>query len=217
MTYLVTFLEGIMSFISPCMLPLLPVYLSFFAGGDEGERKKAGRIVCFVIGFTFSFMVLGLLFSVIGRLVSTHQIIVNLVCGAIMILFGLHYMDIIHLKLFGRGTAGKPIYSYASALVFGIIYPVNMTPCIGVFLGSALALAATSASLWQGVSLLLVYSLGLGIPFVISAVLISRLDVLFTAIKKHYSIVSRVCGIFLIAVGILTACGVMNRLLRLFI
>lgn len=217
MTYLITFLEGIMSFISPCMLPLLPVYLSFFAGGEEGERKKAGRIVCFVIGFTFSFMVLGLVFSVIGKLVSTHQTIMNIVCGALMILFGLHYLDIIHLKFFGHGGAGRPVYTYASAFVFGLIYPVNLTPCIGAFLGSALVLAAASASMWRGVSLLLVYSLGLGIPFVLSAILISRLDVLFTAIKKHYNIVSRVCGIFLIAVGVLTCFGLMNRFVGLFV
>ena len=217
MIYLVTFLEGIMSFISPCMLPLLPVYLSFFAGGDEGERKKAGRIVFFVIGFTFSFMVLGLLFSVLGKLVSAHRIAVNIVCGALMIVFGLHYLDRIHLPFLKGGGRGKPVYSCASALVFGLIYPVNLTPCIGVFLGSALALAAASASLWKGVSLLFVYSLGLGIPFVLSAILISRLDVLFFAIKKHYGIVNRVCGIFLIIVGILTACGVMNRLMLLFV
>ena len=211
MNYLITFLEGIMSFISPCMLPLLPVYLTYFAGGSEGERRHIGRIFCFVAGFTFSFMVLGLMFSVLGRLVKTHQTAVNIVCGVLMILFGLHYLEILKLPSIRRSSSGRPVYNYFSAFVFGLIYPVNLAPCVGAFLGSALALAATTGSVGQGTLLLLLYSLGMALPFVLSALFISHLDVLFTAIKKHYGIVNRISGIFLIVVGILTACGVLNR------
>lgn len=213
MTYLITFLEGIMSFISPCMLPLLPVYLSYFAAGSEYERKRTGRIFCFVAGFTVSFIILGLLFSALGKLVSRHQTAVNIVCGVLMIVFGLHYLEIIRLPFFRTNTRTRPVYSYLSAFVFGLVYPVNLTPCIGVFLGSALALAATTGSVLKGASLLFVYSLGMGLPFVLSALLVSRMDVLFGKIKAHYNIINRVCGIFLITVGVLIACGLFNRII----
>lgn len=213
MTYLITFLEGIMSFISPCMLPLLPVYLSYFAAGTESERKRTGRIFCFVAGFTVSFIILGLLFSALGKLVSRHQTAVNVVCGILMIIFGLHYLEIIRLPFFQRNSTARPVYNYLSAFVFGLIYPVNLTPCIGAFLGSALALAATTGSVLKGASLLFVYSLGMGLPFVLSAILVSRMDILFNKIKAHYNVINRVCGIFLIIVGILIACGVFSRLI----
>lgn len=217
MTYLITFLEGIMSFISPCMLPLLPVYLTYFAGGSEGERRKVSRIIFFVIGFTVSFMILGLVFSAIGRFALRHQTVLNIVCGALMILFGLHYLEWIRLPFFKGTNSARPVYSNLSALVFGLIYPINLTPCVGAFLGSALAMAATTGSALKGTMLLLVYSLGMGLPFVLSAFFISHLDVLFNSIKKHYAIVNRVCGIFLIATGILIACGVLNRFLGMLV
>lgn len=203
-----------MSFISPCMLPLLPVYLVYFAGGSEGERKNYSRIFFFVIGFTVSFMILGLVFSVIGRFAGRHQTLVNIICGAAMILFGLHYLEVIRLPFFKGTNSTRPVYSNLSALVFGLVYPINLTPCVGAFLGSALAMAAASGSAMQGAILLFVYSLGLGLPFVLSAFFISHLDVLFNKIKQHYTAVNRVCGIFLIVTGVLIACGLMNRFLN---
>ena len=106
----------------------------------------------------------------------------------------------------------KSINGVFSAFVFGVIYSVNLTPCVGAFLGSALMLASASASKWQGLWLLLVYSLGLGVPFLISAILIDNLKGLFSKIKKHYKIINLVCGIFLIFVGVAMMLGLLDKL-----
>lgn len=214
MTVLITFLEGVLSFLSPCMLPLLPVYLSYFAGGGRG-RARGGRILAFIAGFTLSFMVLGLLFSALGALLARHQTLVNLLCGALMILFGLSFLDVVRLPQ-PRGGKQVAVYDVFSAFVFGLIYPINLTPCVGAFLGAALALAASSGSAGRGALLLFVYSLGLGLPFALSAYLAGRLDSFFKAVKAHYDVVNRVSGALLILAGILTATGVMGRWMSLF-
>lgn len=216
MTYLITFLEGIFSFLSPCMLPLLPVYLTYFAGNADREKGSGlPRTLAFVAGFTVSFLVLGLLFSALGSLLRAHQTAVNLVCGLIMIGFGLSCLGLFHLPQLGQGQSRVQVGGVFSAFLFGLLYPVYLTPCIGAFLGSALALATASGSMTQGVLLLLLYALGLGIPFVLSALIMSHLDLLFQKIKAHYDVVNRICGIFLIAVGLLMVLGVFDRLLNL--
>ena len=216
MTYLITFLEGIFSFLSPCMLPLLPVYLTYFAGNaDKESGSKLPRTLAFVLGFTLSFLVLGLLFSAIGSLLRAHQTVVNLVCGAIMICFGLSYLNVIRLPQPSHGQSRVKVAGVFSAFLFGLLYPVYLTPCIGAFLGSALAMATASGSMIQGAILLLLYALGLGIPFVLSALIMSHLNVLFQKVKAHYDVVNRVCGVFLIVVGVLMMLGVFDRLLNL--
>ena len=216
MTYLITFLEGILSFLSPCMLPLLPVYLSYFAGNADKHDGKGSRIPAFILGFTLSFMVLGLLFSALGAMLARYQTVVNLVCGALMLLFGLSCLDVIRLPRVFSGAKQVRVVDSLSAFLFGIVYPLNLTPCVGAFLGSALALATASGSAAKGALLLLVYSLGLGIPFVLSAYLISRLNSFFTAVKSHYAVVNRVSGALLIVAGLLTASGLMSRWMSLF-
>ena len=214
MTGLITFLEGIFSFLSPCMLPMLPVYLSYFAAGRENSRRaQLARILAFILGFTVTFVALGLLFSTLGRLLARYRTYVNIVCGAVMILFGLNVMELIRLP-FGGGTAGgRQSGGLLSAFVFGVVYSLNLTPCVGVYLGSALLLAAASGSAARGAVLLLLYSLGLGVPFVLSALLAGHLDVLFAGIRRHYALFNRICGVFLIVIGIVMACGWMDRLI----
>ena len=197
------------------MLPLPPVYLSYFAGGGEG-RGRGGRILAFICGFTLSFMVLGLTLSALGALLSARQRLVDLVCGALMALFGLNILGVVRLPQPRVGGKQIAVYDVFSAFVFGLIYPINLTPCVGAFLGSALALAASSGGAARGALLLLVYSLGLGIPFALSALLMGRLDVFFKAVKEHYDVVERISGGLLILAGILTAAGVMGRWMRLF-
>lgn len=216
MQYFITFLEGLISFISPCMLPMLPVYISYFAGNADKKHKTVFRAVSFVCGFTLLFTALGLFAGTLGAFLSKYQTVVNIVCGAIVVLFGLSYLEIIKLPFF-KGMKGKnKITGIASAFLFGLIYSISLTPCVGAFLGSALMLASTSGGAVKGTLLLLVYSLGLGIPFVASAVLIEKLNGVFTFIKKHYKVINTVCGIFLIVVGILMAAGLMNTLLAFF-
>ena len=216
MRFFITFTEGIISFISPCMLPMLPVYISYFAGGEEKKKYIFVRSLAFTAGFTVVFCLLGLFAGSVGAFLSEYRTVLNIVCGALVIVFGLSYLDIIPLKFLkgikGRHEAG----SVLSAFLFGMIYSVSLTPCVGAFLGSALMLAASEGGALTGLSLLLVYSLGLGIPFVLSAVLLDRLRGAFSFIKRHYNIINIVCGIFLILVGITIALGKLDRILAIF-
>ncbi len=216
MHFLLTFLEGIISFISPCMLPMLPIYVSYFAGGADKKRHVFARSLAFVLGFTSVFCLLGLFAGTVGAFLATYRTAVNVVCGLLVILFGLSYLEVIPLPFFKGMQGGKKVTSFFSAFLFGIIYSVSLSPCIGAFLGSALSMAATAGTAAQGVLLLLCYSLGLGMPFLFSALLIDRLSGAFTWIKKHYRVINLICGIFLILVGVLMACGMINLLLAAF-
>ena len=219
MQYLITFLEGIISFISPCMLPLLPLYISYFTAdsdSDENNRKKVFfRALAFVAGFSIVFCVLGLFAGTLGAFLRKYKIILNIVCGVIVIVFGLSYLEIIPLPFFKGMRRSHKATSVASAFVFGLIYAVSLSPCIGAFLGSALMLASTSGSVLKGVTLLFTYSLGMGIPFLLSAVLLDKLKNTFHTIKKHYKVISTVCGVFLIVTSVIMATGLMDKVLGL--
>ncbi len=213
MQYILTLLEGFISFISPCMLPMFPIYLSYFAGEENEKKKILPRALSFVGGFSLVFCLLGVLAGTVGTFLKEHQTAVNLVTGLIVILFGLSYLDIISIPFFKGVKTGQNIRGAFSSFLFGMVFAVSLTPCVGAFLGSALMLAASVGGVWQGLALLAVYSLGLGVPFVISAVLIDQLKTAFTFVKKHYRVVQTVCGIFLILVGLLMAFGLFPKLL----
>ena len=215
MQYAITFLEGIISFISPCMLPMLPIYISYFAGGSDNKHRILIRAICFVLGFTVTFSLLGLFAGTLGSFLTKYQTAVNIITGSIVIIFGLSYLEVINLPFFKGMQSGKKIDSAFSAFLFGMIYSISLTPCVGAFLGSALMLASTSSTAMTGLLLLITYSLGLGIPFVLSAVLIDKLNTAFEFIKKHYKVINLVCGMFLIAVGFMMAFGLLGKLLAL--
>lgn len=218
MQYFISFLEGIITFISPCLLPMLPIYISYFAGGGERSTKKTVvNALGFVLGFTVVFTVLGALAGTLGSFLIKYQTIVNIVCGAVVIFFGLNFLGVLKLNLF-RGMSGEietENMGFFSAMLFGMIFSVGWTPCVGAFLGSALMLASTQGQMLKGVVMLLCYSMGLGIPFLISAVLIDKLKGAFLFIKKNYHIINVICGIFLIIVGVGMATGVLGRLLSM--
>lgn len=211
MEYLLTFIEGIISFISPCMLPMLPLYISYFAGSDNIKSKTFVKALAFTAGFTTVFCILGLAFGSIGSAFGGNRT-VNIICGAVVVLFGLSYLDVIKLPLFRGSAKAMKITGVASAFLFGVVFSVSLTPCVGVFLGSALALASGSGTVIKGLLMLLAYSAGLGIPLVISALLIDSLKGAFNAIKKHYRVINAVCGIFLIIVGISMMSGLFTKL-----
>ena len=217
MQILITFLEGILSFLSPCMLPMLPLYLTYFAGHAEGEEKKRRATVvhalAFVLGFTVVFSLLGVFAGVAGVFLARHRAAVNAVCGVVVILMGLSVMEIIPLPFFRGMKGGVQIRGFFSAFLFGAVYSVSLTPCVGAFLGSALMLASSAGSVRYGFLLLFVYSLGLGIPFVLAAVMIDRLRSVFGWVKRHYRAFNIVCGCFLVLLGIAMAFGWMNRLM----
>jgi len=216
MTYFISFLEGIITFISPCLLPMLPIYISYFAGGGERTtRKTLNGALGFVLGFTVVFMAMGALAGTLGSFLKTYQTAVNIISGLVVISFGLNFLGVIPLDLF-RGSkkameTGGP--AFFSAFVFGVIFSLGWTPCVGAFLGSALMLASQQGKALTGILMLLCYSLGLGIPFLISAVLIDKLKSTFDFIKRHYRVINLVSGSLLILVGILMATGLLGCLL----
>ncbi len=215
MQYLITFLEGIISFISPCMLPLLPVYVSYFAGGADKKSNPLPSALSFVLGFTAVFCSFGVFAGTLGGFLARYETAVNVVCGLIIILLGLSFLNIIHLPHLQITHSGPEIKGVFSAFIFGVVFSVSHTPCVGAFLGSALMMASASGTLAKGVLLLLAYSLGLGIPFVISALILGRLTVLFAWIKKHYGVINTVCGVFLVIIGLLMMFGIMHRIQHL--
>ena len=216
MQYFITFLEGVVSFLSPCMLPMLPVYVSYFAAGSPKKSRAFVRSGLFVLGFTAVFTLMGLFAGTVGGFLSRHQRWVDLVCGLVVILFGLSYLEVIRLP-FLKGVDDVPMaQGLFSAFLFGMIYSVSLTPCVGAFLGSALMLAGSAGGAGKGALLLLVYSAGLGIPFVLSTLLLSALQDAFDRIKRHYTLINRICGGALVLLGLLMASGPMSRLLALF-
>lgn len=216
MEFVITFLEGFISFISPCMLPMLPLYISYFAGGADKKHKVFLRAFSFILGFTVVFSLLGLFAGTLGAFLKEYKTVVNIVGGLLIVVFGLSYLEVIKLPFFKGMQSGRTANTVVSAFLFGIIYSVSLTPCIGAFLGSALALAGTSGTAVKGVLLLVTYSLGLGAPFLLSALLIEKLNTAFTFIKKHYRVINIVCCCFLILVGILMACGLMDAITAVF-
>lgn len=217
MQFVITFLEGLISFISPCMLPLLPLYISYFAGGADKKHRVFLRALSFIAGFTLVFSLLGLFAGTLGAFLARYRTAVNIISGLIVVVFGLSYLDIIKLPFFKGMQKGRTANSVISAFLFGIIYSVSLTPCIGAFLGSALMLASASGTALRGVMLLVTYSLGLGVPFVISAVLIEKLNSAFAFIKRHYRVINICCGLFLIAVGVLMMFGLMSAVMSVFV
>lgn len=218
MQYFISFLEGIITFISPCLLPMIPIYVSYFAGGGQRDWRRSLKCALgFVLGFTVVFMLLGALAGTLGSFLTRYQTAVNIVMGLIVIFFGLHFLGIIKVNLF-RGSQRQVDTSnlgFVSSMVFGMVFSIGWTPCVGAFLGSALALASQQGSVVVGVAMLLCYSLGLGIPFIISALLIDRLKGAFNAIKRHYDVINKVCGALLIVIGLAMATGLLGKLLAL--
>ena len=218
MQYFISFLEGIITFISPCLLPMLPIYVSYFAGGGERSTKKTVvGALGFVTGFTIVFTALGALAGTIGSLLIKYQTVVNIVSGLIVIIFGLNFLGVLNFNFFHgiRKNVDTENMGFFSAALFGMIFSIGWTPCVGAFLGSALMLAATQAHMVKGVLMLLSYSLGLGIPFIVSAVLIDKLKGAFNFIKSNYEIINKISGVFLILVGLSMATGLLGRLLSL--
>ena len=216
MQYVISFLEGIVTFISPCLLPMLPIYISYFAGGERSTAKTLRCASGFVLGFTAVFVAMGALAGTVGSFLIRYQTIVNIVLGGIVVLFGLNYLGVLKLNLFKgmQGEVKTADMNFWSALVFGMVFSVGWTPCVGVFLGSALMLASQQGSALTGTLMLLCYSLGLGVPFLISAVLIDQLKGAFTFIKRNYAVVNKVCGSLLILVGVLMATGMLTKVLN---
>lgn len=208
MEYLLIFLEGIASFISPCVLPMIPIYIAYFTGENENNLKKSVlNAVGFVLGFTAVFLLLSVFASQLGGFVSQNMRYLKIAFGILIIVFGLNYMEILKIKLLNKATEIKydtKNLHFFKSLLFGAVFSISWTPCIGAFLSSALLLIAKNQDLVKGIILILIYSIGLGIPFIISTVLIEKIKVVFNFIKKNYNIIRKASGVLLIIMGIYT-------------
>ncbi|MCL2215595.1 MAG: cytochrome c biogenesis protein CcdA [Defluviitaleaceae bacterium] len=230
MQYALLFLEGIITFISPCLLPMLPVYVSYFAGGEaekSGGKASLRNAAGFVLGFTIVFVALGAFAGSIGGLLLDYSTAVNIITGLVVVMFGLNYLGFLpasrfrftlmpaRKKLKTIGTAAKTL-TFPSAFLFGIVFSIGWTPCISAFLGAALLRASQQGHMAEGMFMLFVFSMGLGLPFIASAVLIHRLKNAFDFIKKHYRIINCLSGGLLVLVGILMMTGIFGRFMALF-
>jgi cytochrome c-type biogenesis protein len=197
---------------------MLPIYISYFAGGGNRSTSKTLKSALgFVTGFTIIFVALGALAGVVGGFLREYRTIVNIVLGLIVILFGLSFLGVFKLSFFkgSNRNVNTENMSFFSALLFGIVFSIGWTPCVGAFLGTALSLAAQQAHVVEGMIMLLVYSLGLAVPFIISALLIDYLKNAFNWIKKHYNVINVISGVFLIIIGLLMAIGKFEQLMGL--
>lgn len=220
-------LAGLVSFLSPCVLPLVPPYLVYLGGttmdqltdesGVDSEvwRKVVLASVCFVLGFTTVFVALGAGASVVGQFIQTYKQELSMVAGGIIILFGLHFLGIFKIGLFYRearyqtNTQGA---SYIGAYIIGLAFAFGWTPCIGPILATILALAANEASLAAGAKMLLAYSLGLGIPFILAAVAVRPFLSFMHKFKRHLGTMEKIMGLLLVLTGIMFLTGSMNFL-----
>lgn len=218
MQYFIAFLEGIITFVSPCLLPMLPVYISYFAGGENNRKRTLCNALAFIAGFTVVFLALGAFAGTVGAALQRYKTAVNLVTGGIVVIFGLNFSGILKIGFLNRTKKPdvqiKP-EGIVSTFLFGMIFSIGWTPCVGAFLGSALMLASDRGTMGEGLLMLLLYSMGLGIPFLASALLLDRLKETFRFIKRNYLWINRICGIFLIIVGISMMTGLLGRLLAI--
>jgi cytochrome c-type biogenesis protein len=217
-TYFGALLAGLLSFLSPCVLPLVPPYLCFLGGTTfdqlTGEDETPSHVyktvvmssVVFVLGFTTVFVILGATATAAGQLLAANLPLLAKIAGVVIIIAGLHFLGVIHLPILHREAryhADSRPAGLIGAYVIGLAFAFGWTPCIGPVLGAILAVAAGEGSVRQGISLLFVYSLGLGIPFVIAAIAIRPFLSTMQRFKKHLDTVEKVLGGFLVLTGIL--------------
>ena len=213
------FVAGVLSFVSPCMLPLVPGYLSFVSGVSLEEMRAGGNSVgtssrrqvfiasiAFVIGFSLVFVALGASASAIGQYLMEHLSVLGKVAGVFIVLFGLHMMGVLRIDVLYREkrvqTQRKPT-GPLGALLVGIAFAFGWTPCIGPILAGILAIAAAQETIGQGVRLLAVYSAGLGIPFLITSLAINQFFQATARIRRYYQAIEVASGALLVAVGVL--------------
>ncbi len=217
LSVLVAFAAGLFSFLSPCVLPLFPSYLSFITGMsvDElrtpvrpgtGRRRVLGHSLAFILGFSMVFVGLGASFSVLGQSLVDYRDLIRRVGGVLIILFGLYIAGILRVSWLGRYQTvqlrSKPAGFIGSWLV-GVTFAIGWTPCVGPILGSILSLAGTAETVSTGIALLSAYSAGLALPFLLSSLALGTFLVAFRRFRRWIPVVERTAGLLLIVVGIL--------------
>jgi cytochrome c-type biogenesis protein len=218
---LVAAVAGVLSFLSPCVLPIVPPYLAFMAGASMDEMSSGRRdprvlraAAFFVLGLSTVFLLLAFAASAFGRVLLAHQETLTMAAGAVIMLFGLHFLGLIRLPLVGREarfTAAASTGTALGAYVFGLAFAFGWTPCIGPVLGAILSLAAADPSLERGLLLMAAYAFGLGIPFLLTALFLGRALGLMAGIKRHMRAVEIATGVLLVLVGLMMLTGAFSR------
>jgi len=214
MAYLTAFLEGIISFISPCILPILPLYFSYLAGGVADEAEKGVLLknsLAFVFGFTILFVALGAASTTVGQFLKDHLLLMNRIGGVLLILFALNNLGVVLVKAVNSNhkfqLKSMANMNIPKSILFGFVFALGWTPCVGPFLGAALMQAANAALIYKGMLTLFFYAMGLAIPFLFASVLLEQLEGVFASIKKHSNAISVVSGVILLAFGISLVLG----------
>ncbi len=216
----ISFTAGLLSFLSPCVLPLIPSYVTFVTGlslEDVGHSRRTALIhsLLFVLGFTLIFLSLGATATALGRLLGYHRDWIGRVGGVLVILLGFYLLGVFNIGALSRERrfhiADKPV-GYLGTVLVGIAFGAGWTPCIGPILGGVLTYTASSADLGRGMVLLTAYSLGLAIPFIAAALAVERFVGFFQRFRTHMAWVSRAAGALLIAVGLLMVTNYMTIL-----
>jgi cytochrome c-type biogenesis protein len=207
--FLLALLNGMLTFISPCILPLLPVYLFFLAGNRAPEQKDNRLLLntfAFVAGFSVVFTLLGTTASALGSFLNENTLLLRRISGSVMMIMGLNFLGIVDIGFLNKGKGPVTVKNNArlfSSLVFGVVFAAAWSPCLTAFLGSLLLLASNQETVIGGSLLLLTFSAGLGIPFLLASLLYEKLTAAFDFIKKNYRTIRTASGILMIAAGLL--------------
>ena len=205
------FTAGLLSFLSPCVLPLIPSYVTFVTGVslDDVTRVKRSALIhalLFVLGFTLIFLLLGATATLLGRALLAYRIWISRIGGLLIVVFGLYMMGVLNVGLFSRERrvhlADKPI-GYVGSVIVGLAFGAGWTPCIGPILGTILVFTSTSADFERGMSLLGAYSLGLAVPFVLAALAMQHFLTFFARYRHRMIVVTRVSGAVMVVLGLL--------------
>ena len=206
----VAFSAGLISFLSPCVLPLIPGYISYITGSSLNElieKKNVNLIpiILFAVGFSIVFIIFGAASTFLGQVLLENSYELRIAAGFVIIIFSLHILGLINLKFlnYEKRIQTNENNNFYSPILIGMAFAFGWTPCIGPILGSILALAATEESMSKGISLLILYSLGLAIPFILSGYLIQKFLIFSKNFKKNITLISKIGGIILLITGIL--------------
>jgi cytochrome c-type biogenesis protein len=219
---LIALFAGVLSFLSPCVLPIVPPYLAYMGGismgeltGQAGKRRSAVLpATFFVLGLSTVFLLMGFAASSFGRLFLQYQDLMGKISGVVIIFLGLHFLHVLRIPILDREArleAGDRGGSSLGAYILGLAFAFGWTPCIGPQLGAILSLAASEANVVRGTALLAVYALGLGIPFLLAAIFVSRSVVLMNKMKRHMALIEKAMGLLLLVVGVALLTGAFSR------
>lgn len=215
------FSAGLLSFLSPCVLPLVPAYVSYLTGAaikglNRGKAKlyTLYKAIGFTLGFSIIFIIMGLSITTLGKYFDMYREYIRIIGGTLVIIFGLHISGLIKIKYLyyeKRFTEPSKLGSGASSILLGMAFAAGWTPCIGPILGSILLYAGSMSTVYKGVMLLAAYSIGLAVPFILTALAIESFSKYFKKISRHMALISAISGILVVIIGLII---LTNKFLR---